>query len=711
MRRQVRPALVIGVGAPGVHVAAEVMHLVHVDLSDVPVVGAVACGDATVPRPATVAHFHRLYKEDACFRLTKTEEGCAAHVEGGEDLPLRSVLGRALDGLYRVDAVSTARALGWEIRRAEGGIVVLVIAQDALVSVLPILTALQTVIVQQPARRLAVIGVLLAAAGDGGASDGGASSNLAEFTTALSTHCPCVEGLYTVTPTNVVGLTAASDAVWERMIAQWIVEMVATPLGASVAATPLEASVADTGETLPYPGGFGLSRWRFPSHALETWLSWKLQRDMLAHLLGPGGEVDVAVLASIRDRCSQPSVLPELPPTDFAAARPLWTHPDLRWIHDLRTEIDTTAETMLAQAEALIKTWAGVQDQALLKATQALDTELAAWLATPQAGCLLQILDLLSAIQQAFLNIVRTAETAAQEQERQHSHHLQVLETLGATLTSTLQRFPAWSLRAWWRIVRRPWRWLPTVKRYREIVRLAQAYAACYESLWLATLRACEARWRASFAQMLASNVGERLAALRPTVAALAARRDALTAELAATEKLDRLLARAALPPRLKTHYYTRNVATMDGEIRAAFVASGGLWAYLYPDPRLDSLLDTLADHAFERFAFLQTVRLDEVLVRTYSGAELRTRLHELVETAAPFLSRIAGDDAAANGFLKRTWIGLPIAEEAQLVDLLPDRGIEYYSTGAPGIITVTQMWWQRPPLILPPLGGARGGR
>ena len=683
MRRQVRPTYVIGVGTQGARVAAEVRHLV--DASSIPMVNALAVCEAAIPLPATLAVIH--------MPLADVAQG-GDNESAAQSAQLRDVVVlQALDDLYRVNAVRMARARGWEIRRAEGGVVFLVIAQSAQAWVATITTSLRAAIAQRPARRLALVGVALGTAENDDAHDA-----FTEFTTALSSQHLCVEGFYTIAPVNAYGLTAASDSAWEQMIAQWIVEMVTTPLGLSVAASPLDSGNPDVDGEMPCWGSVGLAHWQLPIQSLVAWLSRNLQRDMLDNLLWPGGEADMAALAVIRDRCLSPNVMPELPKADFATGRSAWVRPDLRSIGNVRAEIDTAATTMLAQAEAVIQGWDNARDKALVRATQALDIELAQWIDAPRPGCLPNSLALLSAARCAFLAEAGAAEAKAQAQEAERVTRLEVLAVQGAALTDTINRFPAWSWRAWWRIIRRPWRWPAVFKTYREIVLLVEAYIATYEALWLSLLRACEARWRAQYAQALADNVDERLSVVQTAITELSARRNVLTAEISAAQMLDQLLDSAALPASLKTHFYTRNVAQMEGEVLAAFAASGGLSTYLCPDFRAHSLLSTLADYAFERFAFLEAVRLDELLVHTYSGAELRARLSELVEAAVPFWPWDADTVSLhmTGGFLKRTWIGLPSAGESQLVDLLPDHGIECYSTGDPSTITVTQVWRER---------------
>jgi len=660
-------------------VAAEVVRLADAYFQGLAVINALAVCDSAMQLPATLTTM-RISAGEAEQEQTDSQNA--------QPPTLRDVLIRDLDALYRVDTAGMARLGGWEIRRAEGGVVYLVVAQEALAQAMAVLETLHAVIAQQLARRLALAGIALHAANADHECD-----VFEPFATALAAHHTFVEGVYTLTTTNVWGLATPSETAWEAMIAQWIVEMASTPLGPSVAALPLQLDDLQTVTTLPRRGSFGLARWQFPAQALREGLNRRLQRDMLAELLWAGDALDVAMLAIVRDRCAPPSVLPALPQTDFAAARSAWTRPNLHYIHDVRAEIDAAAAVMLTQATALVRTWDTMLDQAHTLAVQALDAELERWMDTPRSGCLTQLLTLLTTAQRALLADVDAAEAEARSHEDQHTVHHAALAALGTALTAALARFPAWSLRAWWRVIRNPWRWMRIVNSYREIVRLVEAYTAGYEALWLAMLRAGEARWQAQYARMLADDVAERVAVLHTAVAELAARCGALTEDIANTQTLDRLLADAALPAHLKEHFYTRNVAHIEGEVRAAFAAAGGLSMCLHLDFHADNVLVRIADYADERFAFLDAIRLDELLVRTYSGAELRARLAEFVEAAAPFWPWDAGAETG-NGFVKRAWIGLPAADEAPLVDLLPERGIACYSTGIPGCITAVQIWW-----------------
>jgi hypothetical protein len=185
---------------------------------------------------------------------------------------------------------------------------------------------------------------------------------------------------------------------------------------------------------------------------------------------------------------------------------------------------------------------------------------------------------------------------------------------------------------------------------------------------------------------------------LRAFTASLRARCRALRSAPEGLEELRADLEAAALPRGLPEHLYRRDHSDPGDVLRALFAACP-LSAYVLEDVGSEAFCEALREEGEELYAYLDGLRLDALLVRTYDAVELRARLAEALERAAPFWTT---DEArltapARAGLLQHAWIGLPSTDDSQLVDLLPERGITPYPTGVPGEVTLVQMQFGLP--------------
>lgn len=669
MKRTIRPTLVIGAGEQGARVAVHVANLAEARLHGLGVLKAMAVLDAA---------------SEARLSIPTTRiSGLHDHGAGqSNESPLWVAIATMLEELYRVDTRQAAHARGWDVNYAEGTAIFLVAAYTDVAAWLQSLgDMVQRLDARHPARRVTLGGVLLF-----GSADGVPADVVALFT----------EGCYALMPVNVHGLSLGDRARWEDMIARWLVEMPTSPLGARVASLPVD-------DVLPGEAcfsSFGLACWRFPAQELADFFTRRLQRMMLDALLAfaskEGGSE--SFIAALRERCG-------LPPLDigtrsdaFSTGRARWARPTLARVATLKTEIDAAAETELASLDALVQSRDAPFEAALQETGDALRAECAASL--DYAG-----LARLSAAQQALAAARRAFQETAQHAEQQRLGWQQAWDerhsacaALGQALDEAGAAFPPWTLRAWWGLLCRPWRWLAVVRAYGRVISQAKAYLACREALHLLVLRKYEAARQAAYSAGVAEQIADLGEHLQAFSTALRQARKSLEESTESATNSDktvsRLLEAAALPAQLAEHFFTRSLGTLDGELAALHAHYGPLSAWALGENGAPALLDAVAEHAREHFDFLEAVRLDDLLVRTYSGAELRARLAELLEAAAPFWTwdqtALPAEERAR--LHPRAWIGLPRADDAPLVDLLPERGVEVYSRGDLDAVVAVQM-------------------
>lgn len=201
--------------------------------------------------------------------------------------------------------------------------------------------------------------------------------------------------------------------------------------------------------------------------------------------------------------------------------------------------------------------------------------------------------------------------------------------------------------------------------------------------------------WRRAYWDLLRETLIERRAQIEGFCHALLELKRELADVESNTAALQARLEQAALPADLPRHLYQRGDAAPQVALQALLATPPTLSDFLNMEQDgAGYLLDTLGEQARERFEFVQYLRLDELLVRTYGAAELRARLVELLETAGPFCSydptRLTSD--ARVHALHMTWLGLPSGETSPLIDLLGEGQRHIYTSRTPGTITAVQI-------------------
>jgi hypothetical protein len=346
----------------------------------------------------------------------------------------------------------------------------------------------------------------------------------------------------------------------------------------------------------------------------------------------------------------------------------------------LRTALDQVValeqerlQEAIARAERRIEEIDGEIDEALAEATRARLDE--AGLADTQR--------FLKALGRAVERRIVQCEQAVE----QRFARLEALDVQAGQAAETLdeytKRFPPFRLRVLLGLILRPWRLVRLWLLYREIGRRAVVYLSYCQSRWQLQVEAFKHQWRAALYARLAQAIqGERDDVMKLTVELERLRNhQAPGAEL--ERGVMRSLEDAALPEHLVDQFYRRAVGDESADAGPLLALHGPLSMWVREGFRADVLGAFLLDHAREVFAFLDEVRLDDLLARTRSGVDLRRHLAALIEAAVPWW--VAGETEAPSkgqGEGRRmTFVGLPDAERSPLSDLLPRRHV-CFSTG-----------------------------
>lgn len=650
-RRQLRPGLVVGLGDRGGRIAERAAALARSRVAGVPVVRAVELsGD------------------------TKDEEAVA-----------RS-LAAELDALYSIELLEAVRARGWEVKSVEGMAVFLVASLEAASNrfLSAVASLLRHLVDRHPARRAAVIGVLLAT------EDGNCLERAGDTLGDAFSISPFSfdEGCYLLDSVNERGLTLSDDGRREEMIARWIVEMTLTPLRQMVAALPLT-----TGEGARLRS-FGLASWTFPVQPLARYMSHQLQAEMLEHMLAVPEADGTEAGTALHEWSKPPPFQTEEMVSDLRIGREAWSWPGLGRLTELQTEIDAAAAKMRDHLEATSRRWAAAREEALEADADELASEIAALLDARGAGRLSLVDDALAFARDTSVQQAGDARSSA-AYWREHREPLEKeIEQTGAALVEAIAGFPPWNLKTFVSLLLTPFRWIALWQHYREIVDRAAAYTDHREQEALLAARELEQAGLASFHDRAAKTLEAwriRLQGVREEIeqgwrALLICHED--------QEQIEHLLEAAALPRALHHHYYSRSVFGVEQEWTTFSNVAGPLSRWVLRDDSVREMQEALQSFVHERFDFLKAVRLDTLLARTYSGAELRQLLMDLLESASPFWSYDETELTPAERGEHRcqTWVGLPCASDSPLVDLFPDRRAAFYDTGRSQHVVAVQV-------------------
>jgi len=635
-------------------IAARILRLADERSGGVPVVRAVAVveEEATPPLPVTT-------------------------VPMADEPQLAAALTSELEALYRIDLLRAARSRGWEVSSADGAAVYLIASlgePPGASGLLPLADLVRRLASRHVARQSTLTAVLLSP------SEGQIGN--------LPYSIPFDEGCYLLERVNEYGLALAGDDQLEEMVARWVIEATFTPLGQHLASLPLP-----TGEHVGF-GSFGLACWEFPAQALADHLSCRLRLELLDCLLAPVAGVEAAAAALLRSRCAPPSLRSDESFDYFRIRGEAWARPGLARLASLRAEIDGAVGEEMTRLQRRKERGDRMLEESLGEAGEGLEAEIAAMLDAPGCGRLYRVEETLALTRQALAQQTKEAQEAARYWEERRAVLQAATEKAGKALETAIARFPPWKLRVWLGVLTRPWRCISLWRCYLEIVECATAYLACREEEWLLTARTLEQGWLATFYARMAGAVEEWEERLRSFRTQVEEMREILAISHEDEEQVACLLEGAALPPTLGHHLYTRTVAEIEGELAALLAASGPLSGLVMGEDGVDRLQRALQKHAEERFRFLEAVRLDELLARTYAGEELRERLADLLEAARPFWAcdETGLTPAEREGLVRRAWVGLPRVADSPLADLLPERGVTPYDTGQQGQVLAVQV-------------------
>jgi hypothetical protein len=465
---------------------------------------------------------------------------------------------------------------------------------------------------------------------------------------------------------NTDGLLVPTGGEQADLVGTWLALQATTSLPAALDRTP-------PGEAGCHLYTFGLAVWEFPLAALRAHLARRWQWEILGQLLAPPDDDQGSAVAFMEQHGQPGSPWSQATPLHFRVTGETWATPALDVVHTLRRQIDETAETEWARLDALAAQGQEWLDATCRQAQAALATEIDTLLDGPGLGTTESFL---AALEEAAR--LRTARLE-QEAERCCARAAELDERAdkaGRALDDLTARFPPIQLRTLLGLALRPWRVLHLWLLYREIGRRSGTYLAYRQSQWLLQAEARERQWQAAFCAGLAQAALEEQEGTAQLRALLEQLRGRLVPDRALEQALARRLEAAALPAALADHFYRRGTGDGDPSPLGLLVLYGPLSRWVREGWEAETLGLILEEHAREQFAFLDEVRLDELLARTYSGAELRRRLAALVDAATPWW---ACDEAALNAgerarLCRLVLAGLPDADSSPLVDLLPNR-------------------------------------
>lgn len=506
------------------------------------------------------------------------------------------------------------------------------------------------------------------------------------------------EGCYLLTPVNQDGLAADDDAAMEAMIADWLCELVLTPLGLALERhIPLDE---DSGL-----GSLGLAVWQFPAQALCEHLAARAQQRLIDTLLAPSNGLEQeAILLFEQQGCPPPDLWPDgvHPPLRADQSLP----PDLRKLDRLTAEIDAVVQ---AELDALKQRAARTQtrlDEAVKDSAFALEMQVHALLdrtAGVDAAGVDAGIAFVEGAQAIWQRRIAFAGHQAADSQQRIARVNESLRQTAETIAKLAACFPPTPL-AWLRLLGRPWRWPRLYLAYRELEDRLAAYLSLHEGLWMLRIEAMTADWQGAFYAQLAGESDDLLTRARLFRQTLVAVRQAIESIAAPDQaQIDALLQTNALPAGL-AGYYERQVFGEVGEwaagtrrmLDALLRVEGPLSRWFADEVAAETIAGWLNEHATEQFDFCRAVRLDDLLVRSFTGHELKARLRELVEEARPFWN---GDETslppgAREWAQPRLYVGLPLPGQSALGDLLAETWpqVTLYASADPHRITVVQI-------------------
>lgn len=481
---------------------------------------------------------------------------------------------------------------------------------------------------------------------------------------------PFNAGCYLVDAVNEDGLSLGSEEGIEIMIAEWILQAILTPMELALD----RASPATGG---PGYGSLGLACWRFPARTLAAHLSSRLQRAILSCLLG--GDVENGHEAASAFLCSEeatPLPWPDGCEPRFHVNGEQFSRPALPRLASLRAEIDAAVSREEGRLRDEAGSWQERLEEALVSADEALRRTMAGLLDSSPAGGLSATEAFLEALEQGLQKRVpATPKEVARHRQRVQEMERRVDEA-GRALDKAIARFPPWKLAPWLRVLFSPWRYIPLLMAYRRIEGRAAVYLAYRLAQWWLMVEALRRDWQVAFHRQLIELVKEYLQATQAFRSALQRLREALPQNSEA--EIARLLEEAALPPALARHFYTRAVGEIADETALVLDIYGPLSRWLLEEMDVSAIGEIIAEHAAERFAFLDEIRLDELLIHTYSGDDLRAMLEGLINAARPFWAcdETEMDTTERARVSRHVLVGLPAGTTSPLADLLPPRGV-----------------------------------
>lgn len=499
---------------------------------------------------------------------------------------------------------------------------------------------------------------------------------------------PFNEGCYLLTMTNEDGLAADGETEMEEMMAAWLVELLLTPLGLALdGRTPLGG-----GSDL---GSFGLAGWCFPADELAAYLAARLQAEMINALLAPpaGGE-QLALAAFRQGDPSPPALWPD--GVRFPVTPDRFIPPDLRHLDQLMRQVNAAVEAATedlaaAQARDMALEEAVTDGLAVLRAaTDAL-------VDAPDGGLAAAVIFLESLARVWQQETAHAVDRAADARQRIVRLDAPLAEA-GTELERVLACFPPWRLTAWLRLLTQPWHIFRLLSAYQEIGERLAVFLAVHQARWLLKAESLEADWQAAFYHRLVEAAEEQLEQVGCFCRGVAGLREELSgSQVLHGDDVGRLLETSALPPGLAGHYYRRAVGDAGQALTALMAVYGPLSRWLAEDLPPAELAQLTGEYAVERFSFLQDeVRLDELLARTYTGAELKARLQELLVAARPFWygdeTPLTSDERAEA--MRALFVGLPQPASSPLAGLLAEiwPEVSLYDGGNPHRITAVQV-------------------
>lgn len=488
---------------------------------------------------------------------------------------------------------------------------------------------------------------------------------------------PFNAGCYLVDVVNEDGLSLGDEEGIEVMVAEWILQAILTPLELA-----LDRASPTTAGGSGY-GSLGLACWQFPARALAAHLSGRLQRAILSSLWS--GDPENGHAAASAFLCSDeatPLPWPDGCEPHFHLNGEQFSRPALSRLAGLRAEIDAAVSREEGRLRDEAESWQECLDDALVSVDEALRRTMASILDGAPAGGLSATEAFLEALGQGLQKRVQAAQREAARHRRRAEEMERRVDEAACALDKAIARFPPWRLGPWLRVLFSPWRYIPLMIAYRRIEGRAAVYLAYRLARWWLMVEALRRDWQVAFHRRLIELVKERLQATRAFRSALQRLREALPQNSEA--EIARLLEEAALPPALARHFYTRAVGEIADETALVLDIYGPLSRWLLEEVDVSAIGEIIAEHAAERFAFLDEIRLDELLIHTYSGDELRTMLEGLINAARPFWAcdETEMDATERAGGSRQVLVGLPAGMASPLADLLPAHGLtEVYPT------------------------------